>query len=582
MSMLIKRAAFILLGLCQLLGATAQAASIGSVIPSKSYGAVVVTDPAKLNGKISSLMQALQLPVPELLPLVKFQLGFNNGFDDKRPALLVLYPGKNQPVIPVFLVPTTKYADFQINFDKREAHAALKGYELVKSNVGEMLLAARGEFAVLIPKEFEGELDDFILDNTNLGEELTKSEDWIAEHDATFVASKKGIRAAMKFMRLQFAQVKAQLGNQQGADADVFKMVFDGYDFVFKALEDQGELSVIGAKLDEKNNIFLDYRFGFEPNGSISALFVKAGPAKSNDLANLPAIPFTIAADLQVDPALTEAMIPTLMSFVQIGLKQQQQDLTEEQIKQYQAAMQKSVESLRSGAFILGQAKSGESILDNVLYTLQTASAAQYLKISREQIEIMQKINAAAGQEMTVKESKVAGKEALEITQKGLLEQLKKQNPGNDREMNSIYNHLFGNRDSLQQWLVVADETTLVGTLNQALLLDTLGDLAKKKAEFGKDPENAAVLGLLPGERHATMLLDFGAYMNLIIKLQGLANGGNIPGNAIPEFPAAPAIGYSVKLSKEGLETSTAIPFKLISAGAAYFQSLVGNNGINF
>ncbi len=91
----------LLLGLLLSAASTAHAAGIGALIPSKSYGAVVVNDPAKLNTKISSLMQALQLPLPELLPLVKFQLGFNNGMDEKKPALMLLYPGKNQPVVPV-------------------------------------------------------------------------------------------------------------------------------------------------------------------------------------------------------------------------------------------------------------------------------------------------------------------------------------------------------------------------------------------------------------------------------------------------------------------------------------------------
>jgi len=54
--------------------------------------------------------------------------------------------------------------------------------------------------------------------------------------------------------------------------------------------------------------------------------------------------------------------------------------------------------------------------------------------------------------------------------------------------------------------------------------------------------------------------------------------GGNLP----PEFPAAPSIGYSLKLSKEGLEMSTAVPFKLINAGSLYFQALIGNQGFNF
>jgi hypothetical protein len=572
----------LLLGLMFAIGTPVRAAGIGSAIPSKSYGAVVVTDPAKLNGKISGLMQALQLPVPELLPLVKFQLGFNNGFDEKRPALLILYPGKSQPVVPVFLVPTTKYADFQVNFAKREAHAKLKGYELVKTNVDEMLLAQRGEYAVMIPKEFEEDLDDFILDNVNLGEELAKSETWITEHDATFVATKKGIRSAMKFIRVQFNQAKAQFGNLNGADAEVYKMVFDGYDFVFKSLEEQGDLALIGAKLDSKNNVLINSHYGFDPKGSITEFLAKAGPAKSSDLGKLPAIPYIFAGDLQVAPEFSESLLQPFKALMQIGLKQQEKNLTEEQLKQYEAAVLKSVQGLRSGAFILGQAKPGESLLDNVIYTMQAENASKYLKNSIEQMSVMQKVLAESGQEITVKETKIGGKEALEFSQKGILEQLKKQNPANAREMNAIYSFIFGNRETLQQWIVVADQTTLVGSMNDALLLDTLRDLADKKSDFSKDVDNTVTLGLLPAERHVTMLIDFGGYMNLVMGMVKAAmppgGGGNLP----PDFPAAPSIGYSMKLSKEGIEVSTAVPFKLINAGSLYFQALIGNQGFNF
>lgn len=587
MSTLINRAKIVfqfglLLGLILAMGTTASAAGIGSAIPSKSYGAVVVNDPAKLNSKISGLMQALQLPVPEVLPLIKFQLGFNNGFDEKRPALLILYPGKSQPVVPVFLIPTAKYADFQVNFANREAHSKLKGYELVKTNIDEMLLAQRGEYAVMIPKEFEEDLDDFILDNVNLGEELAKSETWIAEQDASFIATKKGIRAGMKFIRLQFNQAKAQVGNLNGGDADMMKIVFDGYDFVFKSLEEQGEFALIGAKLDAKNNVLINHHYGFEPQGSITATLAKAGPGKSSDLAKLPAIPYIFAGDLHIAPAFSESLLQPFKAMMQIGLKQQEKTLTEEQLKQYEAAVLKSVQGLRSGAFILGQAKPGESLLDNVIYTMQAENASKYLKNSVEQMTIMQKIMADSGQEIAVKETKIGGKEALELTQKGILEQLKKQNPANAREMNAIYSFIFGNRESLQQWIVVADQTTLVGSMNEALLLDTLRDLADKKSDFSKDADNTVTLGLLPAERHMTMLLDFGGYMNLVMGIVKAAMPQGAGGNLPPDFPAAPSIGYSMKLGKEGIEVSTAVPFKLINAGSLYFQALIGNQGFNF
>ncbi len=356
MSLLFRRAVFVLhfgllLGLSLGLGSSARAAGIGSAIPSKSYGAVVVNDPAKLNSKISGLMQALQLPVPEVLPLVKFQLGFNNGFDDKRPALMLMYPGKKQPVVPVFLVPTTKYADFQVNFAKREAHATLKGYEIVKTNLDEMLLAQRGEYAVMIPKEFDEDLDDFILDNVNLGDELAKSETWLAEHDAAFIATKKGIRAGMKAFRQEFAQAKAIMGAQPGPNVDGMKAFMDGLDFVFKSLEDEGELALIAAKLDAQNNVTVDQRYAFDPQGKLSAFFAKAGPAKSNDLAKLPAIPFIVATDIQLAPEFGETLLKPFKQLLRIGLMQQEKQLTEEQLKQYEEAVQKSFEGLRSGAF---------------------------------------------------------------------------------------------------------------------------------------------------------------------------------------------------------------------------------------
>jgi hypothetical protein len=571
----------LLLGLTLALGTTSRAAGIGALIPSKSYGAVVVNDPAKLNGKISGLMQALQLPVPELLPLVKFQLGFNNGMDEKKPALMLLYPGKNQPVVPVFLVPVTKYADFQVNFEKRQAHGKLKGYELVQTNVEEMLLAQRGEHAVLIPKEFEEELDDFILDNVNLSQELAKSEARLAEQDASFIGTKKGIRAAMKFIRLQFNQARAQIGNINGADADTFKMIFDGYDFVFKSLEEQGELALIGAKIDAANNVLFDQQYAFESSGSITEFFAKAGPAKSDDLAKLPALPFIFAGDLQIAPAFSEALLKPFKALMEIGIKQQAKNLSDEQLKQYEAAVLQSLQGLRSGAFILGQAKPGESLLDNMIYTMQAENAAKYLKNSIEQMQVMQKVLSESGQEITVKETKIGGKDALEFTQKGMLEQLKKQNPGNPQDLNAMFGLIFGNRDSLQQWLAVADETTLVGAMNDALLLDTLSDLAAKKSDFGQEQDNKLTLELLPKERHVTMLIDFGGYMNLIMNLVKASMPAGANRDLPPEFPAAPALGYAMKFSGEGLEIKTAVPFKLINTGSLYFQAIFAR-GINF
>ena len=146
-----------------------------------------------------------------------------------------------------------------------------------------------------------------------------------------------------------------------------------------------------------------------------------------------------------------------------------------------------------------------------------------------------------------------------------------------------MFSLIFGNRDSLQQWLAAADETTLVGAMNDALLLDTLRDLAAKKSDFGQDADNKLTLDLLPAERHVTMLIDFGGYMNLIMSMVKAsmpagAAGGNLPA----DFPAAPSIGYSMKFSGDGLELKSAIPFKLINTGSLYFQALIGNQGINF
>ena len=85
MSLLFKRSAFVLhvvllIGLSLAVGSRARAAGIGSAIPSKSYGAVVVNDPAKLNGK--TVIQNAQLPgVPEKGPLA---LQHHGGFKDGK------------------------------------------------------------------------------------------------------------------------------------------------------------------------------------------------------------------------------------------------------------------------------------------------------------------------------------------------------------------------------------------------------------------------------------------------------------------------------------------------------------------
>ncbi len=216
---------------------------------------------------------------------------------------------------------------------------------------------------------------------------------------------------------------------------------------------------------------------------------------------------------------------------------------------------------------------------------MQVDNAPKYLKRYVEELAVLQKLGAESGQDVTFKEKQIAGKDGLEITQNGILEQLKKQNPGNAREMNAMYSFLFGNRDSLQQWLAQADDTTLVGGMNEALLLDTLRDIAAKKSDFTKDDDNKLTLDLLPAERHMTMMLDIGGYFNLMmgmVKVMMAEFGGGIGGNLPPEFPAVPSVGTSLKLSKDGVEMTTAVPFKLINTASNYIQAQIGNNGFPF
>lgn len=67
--------------------------SLGSLLPGKTLGAVVLTNPSKLNEKVKKLSRELGIPPQDALLLGRAFSGANNGLDDQRPLLVVAYQG---------------------------------------------------------------------------------------------------------------------------------------------------------------------------------------------------------------------------------------------------------------------------------------------------------------------------------------------------------------------------------------------------------------------------------------------------------------------------------------------------------
>ncbi|MDX1963841.1 MAG: hypothetical protein SFX18_11845 [Pirellulales bacterium] len=568
--------------LCAALPAQAADQSPGSIIPGKSWAAIVFRNPGELNEKISKLTNELQIPAPDVISQIKLTTGAHNGVDESRAIVLCIYP--NEPVpAPIALIPVSKYADFLDNYSEVED---ADGHKKVTFPFGSALVALRGDYAVITSPDYKDAFEAFLKDSSTSEESLRSQAAWGSKYDVLVIGFQPGIQKAMEGIISGLQQLKGVLAN--APNAQMATGVFDIYEKVFTVLKDEAQLSIIGVQLDEESNLLTDTRTFFKEAGSVAKFLGHPTAPMAKGLKHLPAMPFVVAGEMSASPEavndysqLTGELLPKIFNAVPADGK-----VDPAKLQALVDAAKKSNENMLGGAFVMGQAGPGEGLYDGTLAILATKDAPKSLLAYEEMYAAMNELFKSAPKPFAFEPKRTTINDRPALTLNMPLEAIMASTgqaaagPEAEKINEMLRRWLLGGNDSITITMLAIDDQTIVLSYNEALLRDFIKDYGKTPNPLAAESDVEATLKLLPAKRHGVFLLSLGGYVNLITSLMREAmaaqgNGQIMP--QIPDFPAAPPVGLTISTSGNLLETNSVVLIDLMTATSSYVQGILQN-----
>ena len=121
---------------------------------------------------------------------------------------MVFMPGKDSKSKPppVFLIPVADYKQFLEAWDAKPADKD----KIIEVKIGgeTMLVAQRGGYAAIAPKELRHGLEKLLAAKRSIADEYPQMLPWLTENDAVAVGTSSGIKLASKAMQEQLQQMK--------------------------------------------------------------------------------------------------------------------------------------------------------------------------------------------------------------------------------------------------------------------------------------------------------------------------------------------------------------------------------------
>jgi hypothetical protein len=177
-----------------ILGGAARGTDVWDELPSDALGAVVVRDLSHADVEVGQLLQALQIPLPRPLALVKAATGVDQGLNQQGDLLVAILPGRagdDHLQLSVWL-PLSDYDQLV-----RSLHGVPRERITAVTIAGEDVLVARhGDWAVVVDPDSRSRLEQVLdrpLSPTPQRAVPAAWSDWLKSNDVTAVVFQSGI-----------------------------------------------------------------------------------------------------------------------------------------------------------------------------------------------------------------------------------------------------------------------------------------------------------------------------------------------------------------------------------------------------
>ena len=546
------------------------------VIPEDAYAVVVVTHLDKADEQISKLGQEMQMPVPPVLQMLKARAGVQEGVDDHGSAAMAFLPGDNGSAAPpVAFVPVTDFTKFIGQLQPEDATAAITKITIA----GEDCLAGKKEGFAVLADAGQKDLLKKVLDSSRpIGPVIGSLAGWAGEHEIAFVATPTGVKKGVAAARKGLEQIKNVVANSGAPNAKMATQGFEVYDLLLKSADKEVSQFGLGMRVDNDGGLHIDSRTLFVAGGTWTAAARDLKAPEGMRLSCLPAGSYLMAFDGAMPKSFSKSFLNMSVDMINnLSKASGGKELTEDQIKQMNDLMEKSMAGMRSMSMVMGVPKPGGSFYGNMVGVLKVDNSKEYMANYQKSIEgirdFMKQNNIAFPFPQEVEKTKIDDVDGLKMSMD--MSKMFAQMPNNPASKQMLQ-MMFGPEGKLNVYVVPIDETTI------ALSYVTPDNIARIKAacknpgtSLGADADIAQTAKLLPAGAQWIAYLSPKGFVDFVGSfMMGMAGGAGGAMPMIPPFPQTPPIGIGVESSAKGLDAAIVIPGGALKGVATYIQQM--------
>ena len=398
---------------------------------------------------------------------------------------------------------------------------------------------------------------------------------WVNGQAMSFVATPTGVKRGISEARKGVAQMKAVLANSNDASMKMAAGNLDLYEKLFEAADKELSAFAVGLHVDNDGGLHIDSRAEFVAGGTWAAAAADLVAPSGTRLACLPGGPFMIAFDGAMPKSYSKSMMSMSTDMINNMIKAAGgKELTEEQSKQLDGLMEKSMAGFRSMSMVMGPPKPGESMYSNMAAVMKVDDARQYMANYQEAMEKMRDIFASTAAAMPfiqeIKKTKINGAEALELTMD--MSAMFKNMPNNPAATQMMQT-MIGADGKLSAFIVPIDNTTVaISYVNIDNIARIKAACQNPQASLAADADIAHTAKLLPPRAQWVGYISPTGFMGFVSAfIPALPGGGGLK---LPEFPQTAPIGFAAEHSSKGLDVQIVVPGETLKGVGAYVKQI--------
>lgn len=535
-------------------------------VPDNAYLVAYVNQVEDANAKLKQFGEMVAAPIPDLFQILRLSPAIEKSLNKAGAAGLAILPGEQAGLSFVGFVPVT---DFDALVKELGGQQDDQGIAEVTIAGRPMTMARKGDFAVMAIQADKPVVAAVAKSKNSMAKQVQPLRSFLKGADVSVVVATSGVKLGMQ-QALTFLEIMKGQMAQAGEEVQPALAGLQMYESLFHAIEEHVTHFGIAAKLQKDGSLRVASRTVIARESRVGETAENAPLPPTASLKHLPPGPFLFAFSGTTAGLSSEEMMRWSLEVWQNMLGAD--EIEKEKLKKIVEATKKSMEGVRAIHMVFGVGQADQPLYGGLHFAIETEDAQAYLDRYEEMVALMKQVSKD-------KPLPIYGDIELETVKTDGIRTLKVAMnvgaviPGQDEKLADVYKNMFGG-DKLVAYLAAANKTTVVGAYtSQDQLLKALDVVRSSQPDLSIDKDVAKTTQMLDADAHWRAYLSIDGTVQFIQRSVRLfAPEGAVP--QIPDFPASPPIGVSVKIQSEGVDTETVISGDTLRAIGSFVRGM--------